>query len=274
MFEFVLLLIGIAGFGIAGFLDLKTTEFPDYLPYSIIVAALIARGSYSFLIGDFQPLVSGIFIGSVFLSFGLVLYFLKQWGDGDAWLLGAMGFLFPDSGGFPFSSGFPFPLTFLFNFFFISFFYLVAYSIILGVRNRVGRKFLHHLKGGVRNILIVVVFFSAAVAALMLHLHFSLNIGLFKLYPLLFFPPLLAGVMVFVHYGRFIETELFRRRVPASKLSPGDVPLDRKWRVLSRKELGELKRKGGQVWIKEGVRFAPVFLATLLLTLFYGGLFF
>lgn len=274
MFEFVLLAIGVAGFGAAGFLDLKTTEFPDYLPYSIIAAALGVRGVYSYIIGDFTPFLSAVFIGCIFLSFGLILYFLKQWGDGDAWLLGAMGFLFPDASGFLFSSVFPFPLVFLFNFFFISFFYLVVYSVVVGARSRIGGRFLHHIKGSVRSIAAVVLFFSAALAAVILYLSLNLNIGLFSLYPLLLFPPLLAGVIIFVHYGRFIEDHVFRKRIPVSRLRPGDVPADGKWRVLTKKELAELKRRGGHVWIKEGVRFAPVFIVTLLVTLFHGGLFF
>lgn len=274
MFEFILLIIGIVGFGIAGFLDLKTTEFPDYLPYSIIISALVVRGLFSYIIGDFQPLVSSLFIGSVFLSFGLVLYFLKQWGDGDAWLLGALGFLFPDSGIFGSNSIFPFPVTLLFNFFLISFIYLIVYSIVIGMRSGIERKFIKCLKGSIKNIVVIVSTFSAIALVIVFFIHFNYNIPFFALYPILLFPFLLTAVIIFVYYGRFIENELFKKRIPVSKLTLGDVPIDRKWRVLTKKELEELKKKGGHVWVKEGVRFAPVFLITLLITIFYGGLLF
>jgi len=38
------------------------------------------------------------------------------------------------------------------------------------------------------------------------------------------FPLLVLGLLLFLRYGRFIERTVFKRRVPASKLRPGDVP--------------------------------------------------
>jgi len=86
------------------------------------------------------------------------------------------------------------------------------------------------------------------------------------------FPPLLVAILIFVHYGRFIEKNLFKRKIKVKDLRVGDVPVGDKWRVLTHKEVKELKKKGGEIWIKEGVRFAPVFIITMLVTLFYGNL--
>jgi len=119
MLDFILLAIGIVGFGLAGYWDLKTTEFPDWLPYSMIILALLFRGIFGFIQSDWWILGNSVFVGVVFLSLGLLLYFLRQWGDGDAWLLGALGFLFPTSS-FQINTFFPFPLTILFNFLLVS----------------------------------------------------------------------------------------------------------------------------------------------------------
>ncbi|UCD07613.1 MAG: prepilin peptidase, partial [Candidatus Aenigmatarchaeota archaeon] len=119
MLGWVLLVIGIAGFGLAGYLDLKTTEFPDWIPYFIIVSALVVRGISAWLLQDLSIITESVLIGIVFLAFGLGLYYLKQWGDGDAWLLGAIGFLFPNPSGFQaVTMQFSFPIIMLFNFFF------------------------------------------------------------------------------------------------------------------------------------------------------------
>ena len=63
---------------------------------------------------------------------------------------------------------------------------------------------------------------------------------------------------------------IFRRRVDVKDLREGDVPVGEKWRVLGKKEIKALKARGGKIWIKEGVRFAPVFFLTLVLMLAFG----
>ena len=278
MLEWVLLLIGFAGFGSAAWLDLKTTEFPDWIPYAMIAGALASRGVYSFAVSDFSFVTSSAIIGLLFLGLGMAMYWTRQWGDGAAWLLGAMGFLFADSTGFSAvqagaagMAALPFPLTLVFNFFFISFFYLIAYSIALGAMNpRVTRDFAKFLKGSSAKIVSFVAAFCAMCAGLVLYSHFQLGIPLQRLTYAALFPVLFACLLIFVYYGKFIEGRLFRKRVDARKLRPGDVPADRVWKVLSEKDVAALRKKGGRIWIKEGVRFAPVFIITLILTLLFG----
>ncbi|MCK4496718.1 MAG: prepilin peptidase [Candidatus Aenigmarchaeota archaeon] len=273
MFEWILLAIGVVGFAMAGYLDLKTTEFPDWLPYSMIVLALLVRSVYSFTIGDFTPILNSVIVGLVFLGFGLALYFTKQWGDGDAWLLGALGFLFPDPAGFGFASFFPFPVALFFNFFFIAFFYLLVYSIALGIKSQdASRKFFSELKGDLRGIAAVIIVFSFLCLGMFLYFHYFYLVPLHVLNYILILPPLFIALVFFLHYGRFIEKNLFKRKIPVSKLREGDVLVSQRWRGLAEKEIKDLQEKGGEVWVKEGVRFAPVFVITLIVTLFYGGL--
>jgi hypothetical protein len=269
MLEYILLVIGIAGLGLGGYWDLKYTEFPDWLPYSIISLALIVRAVFAFLLNDAWIFLSALIVGAVFLGFGLLLYFTKQWGDGDAWLLGAMGFLFPYSGFV--STMLPFPLTMLFNFFIISLFYLIAYSIALGVMNPgVWKKFMAKVKKNSKIIVaLALVFFSFSWGSAA----YLYSVGVASsTVTLVIFPFLLIFILLFSYYGKVIEEGVFKRKVSVKELKVGDVLVNDKWKGLTEKEIQKLHKKGGNVWIKEGTRFAPVFLITMLITIFYGDL--
>ncbi len=275
LFEMSLALLGIAvaGFGMAAYWDLRTTEFPDWLPYIMIAGAVVVRGAVSLLLWDFSYIIYSIIIGGLFLGFGLLLYYLKQWGDGDAWLLGVLGFLFPGSAGFSPVTILPFPVAMLFNFFLISFFYLLVYSVFLGLRApETSRKFLKEINGARLDIGKVVGAFTVAIVVLIAWMSWQLALPIEGLLYLLLFSPVLLSVLVFTRYGRFVEANLFKKKVPAVKLRAGDVLVSDKWRGLTEKEVKELKRKGKDVWIKEGVRFAPVFVITVLVTLFWGSM--
>ncbi len=280
LYEWILLTIGTAGFGLGAYWDIKTTEFPDWLPYSMIISAVGVRAIFSYLMNDFWILGSSLIVGTLFMVFGLLLYFMKQWGDGDAWLLGALGFLFPSYSAYeiaapPFQSwgAFPFPLITMFNFFFLSFAYLVAYSIALGIRHKkeLG-KFRKELKKDKRNVLLLIALFTAICFGMVFYLNLSLDIPLQSMLNLLLLPVIFVAVIVFIRYGRFVEQNLFRKKIPVEKLRIGDVLIGEKWKGLTKKEVSQLKKKGGSVWIKEGVRFAPVFLIVLYATLIFGSL--
>ena len=271
----ILLSIGIAGFSLGAYWDLKTTEFPDWLPYSIIVSALGVRGLFAFLYSDLSILTTSILTGLLFLGLGLVLYYTKQWGDGDAWLLGGLGFLFPSETGFITSLYFPFPITMLFNFFIISFIYLLLYSFGMGIRSRhLSRKFFRELRSDLKGICKLTLAFTAAIAAFSLFALSLFPLPPHALWMAAFSPLILLSILFFMRYGRFIEAELFKKRVPVSKLREGDVLSTDKWRGLTKEDIRKMQKIGGTAEIKEGVRFAPVFVITLLVTLFHGNLLF
>ncbi len=275
MLGWLLLAIGVVGFSCAGWKDLKTTEFEDWLPYSIIIAALAVRGVFSLVLGDFAIITDSILYGLIFLGFGYLLYMLRQWGDGDAWLMGAMGFLFPNATGFApfFASSMPFPLLVIFNFFMVALVYMIVYSFILGIRKpKVVATFRKNLQ--IRKKAIVYVF------ALLLSVTIFTSLYLSSVYPvtisaftgLFTLPFVAAGILVFLQYARAIENDLFKRKIKMRDLRVGDVLMTDRVRGLTEEEVNKLKKKGGSVWIKEGVRFAPVFVINLLVTLFIGNL--
>lgn len=270
---FVLLAIGVVGFGLAGYWDLRYTEFPDWLPYSIIVLALVVRGVFAFLENDLWIIGNSLIVGAVFLGLGLILYFLKQWGDGDAWLLGTLGFLFPDTSGFAVRAAMPFPLTLLFNFLFISLVYLIFYSVFLGLKRRdVNKVYLNYLKGQSRIFVFLIALFFVFSWGFAFYMYSTLSVPSGALTPMIMFPFLLAFILLFTSYAKVVEENLFKKKISVKDLKEGDVILKGRWKGLTEREIKELRREKRYVWVKEGVRFAPVFLFAMLISLFYGDL--
>lgn len=267
----LLLAVGVAGFSIAGWLDLKTTEFPDWLPYSMIVIALLIHGAFAVVTEDLSILFNSVMIGLIFLGFGLLLYFAKQWGDGDAWLFGALGFLFPNPSGFQVPVFINFPLTLLTNFLAASLIYLIIYSLFLGIRNpRINGMFLKELRRSSREMsLMSGAFFGISWGAAAF---FILNYGtpLMSVWHFILLPFLMAGILLFIRYGRIIEGNLFKRKISSRDLKVGDVILKGRWKGATKKEIDKLRKHNEHIWIKEGVRFAPVFVITILITFLIG----
>ena len=273
MIDIILLVIGLGGFGLAGYLDLKHTEFPDWLPYGMIASVIIIRLLGSFYLGSFLDFIQSIIVGSAFLGLGLLLFFFKQWGDGDAWLLGALGFFLP-SGFMKFSGSLlPSYMSLLINFFLISFFYIAGYSILIGINRRDVRKlFVKKIKGEAKltiagtsvfliiySVFIMYINSITGILSRSLYIHFSL---LF----LVFFS------VFFLQYAKAVESRLFRKKIMAKDVRVGDVLVRSRWKGLTEEETKNIKRKGGYVWIKEGVRFAPVYLITIIISVLFGSL--
>ena len=273
MLELLLVAAGIVGFGLAGYWDLKTTEFPDWLPYSMIIIGIAASAIDSFLMSNWGLLTNTVITGVLFLAIGLGMYFSRQWGDGDAWLLGAFGFVFP--GSLAVHSGiFPFPVAMIFNFFIAAFIYIIFYSLGLSVTTPGAWKgFIRSYRQDYKGTVVLVCGATMAYIAFLIAMFFAFRLVPPSPFFVAAFPVLIAFVAVFSKYGMYIERHLFKRRIPVSKLRTGDVPLDAKWRCLKPAEVARLKRRGGYIWIKEGVRFAPVFLLAFLLTLALGDVF-
>jgi len=122
-------------------------------------------------------------------------------------------------------------------------------------------------------IILASVFFVVSWgSAILMYILYSLEIT--KLIQIIILPFILNFILFFSYYAKIVEKDLFKRKIKTSELKEGDVILEGKWRGLTETEITQIKNKYKYVWIKEGVRFAPVFIITMLISLIYGDLMF
>lgn len=259
---YIPILISIVCFSVASYYDLRYTEFPDALPYTTIILILGVKFIYAVIFSFWEQLFLSILFGIFFLLIGFALYVTKQWGDGDMWLLSILGLVFSDNMGFTK----PVFLVILINFFFVSFFYLVSYALIVGSRNKVVRKdFISSIRK--KRTLIVSTFMLLLSLPLLLMLYISMKSIYFNIFPLFLLPFLYLFASIFVEFARSVEKKVFRKRISVKKLSKSHVIENGFWRGLKKEEIEKIKKEKKYVYVKEGVRFAPVFLITEILTI-------
>ncbi|MFH1105821.1 MAG: prepilin peptidase, partial [Candidatus Aenigmatarchaeota archaeon] len=168
MLDIILILTGLLGFGIASYYDIKTTEFSETIPYGMIVVAILAKLTSAYLTGGYDLFFTSIANGIFLLFVGLALYYLGQWGDGDAFLLGTLGFLFPIPNAF-FSPEFmlPLPAALVFNTFAIGSVYTILSAAYIGLTNKkIWKIFAADIRDNRFRIAAAIVLFFAVLLAL------------------------------------------------------------------------------------------------------------
>lgn len=262
------LFVALSGSTLAALWDLKTTEIPDIIPHLMILFGILFHTFYSLYHENFSFLVYSLVYGLSFLGFGFLLYFLGQWGGGDAKVLAAIGFLLPL---YPSSNFISFPLSFLFNVFFVGAVYIILYTLIFSFMNRkIWGFFFKEMRGYAKTL--AVGSLSLFILLLATNFYFF-SIRLKENLIFSFSIPLLTSLLIIIiKFAKIVEDHGFKKRIPVSKLKVGDVLLESKvWEGITERELKRIRRsKKKYVWIKEGVRFGPVFPLALILTLFYG----
>lgn len=235
---------------LAGLWDLKTTEIPDEIPTLLAAVGIFSWYMFALTTGNFFPLLLSLIFGTAFLIFGWLLYTYGQWGGGDAKLLGAIAYATPII-----HEGF-FPINFFINLFFVGLIYMVIYTIVLGFLNR--KIFSYFLKE--RKVYALLIL--SLISILMSFLYVQLII-----FPIIFLATL------FYIYCKTIEEKFFKKRISVRKLKIGDILADsKKLDGITKDELEKIRKTKRFVVIKEGVRFGPVFVINLIVTLYFGNL--
>jgi Flp pilus assembly protein protease CpaA len=249
----------------AGIYDLRTTEIPEEAPFLLVSFGLFLWFIYSLYTGDISYLLKSISIGLLLTFIGYTLYKFGQWGDGDAALLGGIGFLLPFFPTYNF-----FPLFYLFLLFLVGAIYSIVYAIVIGViDNRVRKK----LKDSISNIFLKSLIISILITSFVFLLFIGyvwINVFLGSIIKLSIITFVISFIFIlFYYYAKIVENTVFIRRIKTSELKVGDVLYhSKKWQGLTKKDIERLKRKKKFVLIKEGVRFGPVFSISLLVSLF------
>jgi len=283
MFQLVAFAVAIIGCAIASYWDLKTTEVPDMIPYTMGAIGLATYAVQSMLVWSLVPLFSSIIAGTALFVFGYVMYYFGVWGGADAKLLAAIGFLLPSISELSFGASlpklgimFPFPATYTTNVFVVGTVYMLLYASVMAFRNR---KIIQAFKKDLRKS--SKVFFATFAALFMafvaidwmlyVQLGMAPDVSLAVMNSVL---PLAATMSLFVIYkfARAVEDVGFKKRIPVKKLRVGDMLMKtRKLEGLTQSQVRRIKKsKMKYVWIKDGIRFIPAFPLALLFTIYYG----
>jgi len=246
-FELLKIISSLIFFSKASIDDIKTTEIKDFDVY-FFVGVLIFLNILEFLfLKDWNFITSLVINASIFGIFGLIMYVSGQWGLGDSFLLFSFGLL--NLFNTPMEA-----LGFLILILMVGVIFIFIYSVLFTISTRKFSK----LKS------ISKISMLVSVASLILFFYFArfvadpISLVLFLAF-LYFSLPFLSDVK-----------NLMIKKVKISELKEGDVLLDFKvWRGITKEEIEELKRrKVKYVFIKEGVRYAPTFLFSLILLIF------
>ncbi|MEM7819701.1 MAG: A24 family peptidase [Candidatus Aenigmatarchaeota archaeon] len=257
----LIILIALIGSIAAGIWDLFTTEVPDEIPVLMVSIGIFYWIINAIITNNFFPLFISLFVGTILLIFGLLMYKKKQWGGADAWVLAAIGYMIP------IYAGKIFIIDYLFNFLIISIIYIVVYAFILGIKNRkIFSYFIIDIKENWKIIISI-----PSIFILIILLFFLFNLDILPLIEMFF---LILFIIFFWRYAYVIEKRFFKKRISTAKLKVGDVLEEMKWVGLTKEEVNKIKRQKKFVTIKEGVRFVAVFPITLVVTLLFGNVFF
>ncbi|HOW36918.1 MAG TPA: prepilin peptidase [Candidatus Pacearchaeota archaeon] len=244
--------------------DVKTTEVPDWLNFSLIAFALGFRFFYSlFALGNFSFFFQGLIGLGIFFVLGNVFYYSKMFAGGDAKLMIALGTILPFS--FNFVENIKLFLAFLALFLISGAFFGIFTSSYFAIKNKieVKKEFSKLFSKNKKEILLVM---ALGVLIMLLGL-FSQEIiiysGIF-----VFFSPFTYLIV------KAIDESCMVRVVDVKSLREGDwlykpilignKKILAKWEGLTQKEIKLIQQNKKFVKIKKGIPFVPVFLVSFV----------
>ena len=279
MIELFILVLIIFFLAIASYTDALKREVPDWLNYSAIALAFFLRIMWSINTSDWHYFIYG-FIGFViFFLIGCGMYYLGQWGGGDAKLMMALGIFLGIEVSIN-NDG----VMFLSNLLIVSLLYSLAFLFYLFIKNiknviKKYSEFINNEQKMYRGIFMLMFFF--AIVNLFLPLSFTTKA--------LFFIVLTSPALYYFSiFTRSIEICCMQRLVDPKELTEGDwivndVNINGK-KIYSVKDLGVSKqqikeliklkkqKKINNVLMKIGIPFIPCFFLTFIVNLYFGNL--
>lgn len=281
--ELILLILAFIVTIIAVISDIKTTEVPDYANYFLIFSAVSLRILYSLATKNWS------FSSAILVSFPIIfimasiMYYLKQWGGGDAKLLISLSMALATYPSFLLNffsprNIFAFPITIFTNVLIIGAAYSLVYALIIAVKNR--KKFVEPFSEVLRNkfklqiSILAIIILTAALLAF-------IGVPKIIIFIISASPMILFYIYVFI---KTVEATCLIKRIHVEKLMEGDLILEnlvyknkiihKKYQELTRKQLELIKKTNiKNVKIKQGIIFTPAFLMSLIISLIFGNLF-
>ncbi|MFH1055898.1 MAG: prepilin peptidase [Candidatus Altiarchaeota archaeon] len=270
---------------LASISDLKTGEIPEKFSMGLVAFILAVSAAHSVYSWDLSHILASVEFGAILFVMGYVVFYFGGWGGGDVKIIAGVGCLlgYLDSTGFtwPNSSFISFHMppfvTYLIDMAFMSTPYVIVYTLVLGLgRPVVFSYFLSRLREP-RNL--VFVFVSVMPALLAFYLGFGVLLYTYLLVPLF----LLATI-----YMKAVEEIVLTKGIRISELKEWDILSEDLVvdgvRVAQRRniegitpeqlarirELAASGRIPDAIRIRWGIKFAPILLISLPLTLYFG----
>lgn len=272
----LLMVLGFTALSFASVHDFRTREVPDWLSYGLIISCFGVRIFHSLVFNDLWYLLYGLIGFGIMLILGLIMYYSKQWGGGDAKLVMGLGLAFSSN----LFSEKSFLIGFVVNVLIFGALYGVGWSAYLALKNR--KVFVESF---------VKIFNEKKRLRI-----FSLIFGLLVVVSVVFIPIsqirfiFCVAALAFVGYAylhvfvKAVEDCCMYKWLPVSKLTEGDwviQPVYVKGKlVCGPKDLGlekhqimALKKaKVRKVLVKEGIPFVPSFLIASIATFVWGNI--
>jgi Flp pilus assembly protein protease CpaA len=264
----VLLFVGLAWLVFAVVQDLRTREISNWLTFSLLAISLLYHAGYALFHNDISFFLFAVGGVALFVAIAYLLYYARAFAGGDAKLLMAIG------GVLPFASFRDYlfvGLGFVLMLFAVGAVYSLVYTIFCVVPR--WRVFSRHFASEIKKLqLFCLGAFVAGIIAGLLAGQVDV------LYGALFFFVIACLPFVYV-YARSVEKVCFVKFMKPALLTEGDwLVEDVKVRGkfiranvhgLSMNEIALLRRAKKSVWIKQGVPFAPAFLISFVIMVFY-----
>ncbi len=219
MFEYFTVAVALGGSALAGAYDLKTTEIPDEISLGMVAAGLILNLAYSIVQWNPIYIFQSAAVGSVFFTFGLIMYLGGQWGGGDAKVLTGIGTLVPTLPAFSGATQiFPFSAVLIINLFMIGAVYMIIYAVFFAVtRESVLEDFKERVVSDRKRITAICLL--PLIPAL---IYASMNTGIELLYFIGLVPIFLALLLLF-RFLKSVEDTGFEKTITVDDLEAGDM---------------------------------------------------
>ena len=280
-YNIIVVIVAFVVMFIGSITDLQKREVADWINYGLFFGAIGLRLLYSAITLNPMVLLDGFAGFVIFTIFGLGMFYLGQWGGGDAKMIIGLGTLFG-------LKIIPLSLyniidgmlvAFLINSLLAGAVYGLAWSGLAVYRNRV--KFMKNwIKINKKHNKYKIA--SWIVGLILLIAGFVFMQASFLFVPL--------GVMVIVLFYSYLFTKSVEKgcmvfQMPISELTEGewiekDVKVKGKYICgpkdlgISKKQIALLKRlKVKKIAVKIGIPFVPSFFLGFILTFFFGNLF-
>lgn len=281
MIEQILIGVGFIAILAGTISDIKTREVPDYATYGLIFGALGIRALYALGTLNWAFLIEGVLGFILFFIIACSLFYLGQWGGGDAKLLMGIGAVF----GFQLQPSHN-AIGFILNLAIIGGCYGLISIIYLAYKHRkkVAKDYavLSQKKEVIYGRYITSFFAVALVITGFYFKEYAVHI------PMTILAVIFLSFFYLLIIMKSIEKHCFIKTIDVNMLTEGDwilkeVKVDGKYITgpkdlgISRKQIAKLiqlkkKNKIKNITIKEGLAFVPSFFIAYIVTIIWGNL--